>query len=70
MDNLSDMPREKVMELISCIRSKFDKLTVRIGDTSTTFYFFNTKNSVNTILTITNNLLHDYQINPEGLKNE
>ena len=70
MSNINDMPRELLMDLILCVKSKFDKLNVRIGDTSTTFYFFNTKNSVNTIITITNNLLHEYEINPEELKDE
>jgi len=70
MTNLNDMSKEEILEILNLLKSKFEHSNVRIGDNSTSIYFFNCKNSVNVILTVTNNLLHVYEINPEELKNE
>ncbi len=66
MTNLNDMTKEEITELFNFLKSKFEKFNTRIGDNSTSIYFFNTKNSVNNILCINNNLLADYGINPEA----
>lgn len=61
------MTKEEVFEIINFLNSKFEKFTVRVGDTSTIIYYFNTKNSVNCNISINNILLSEYEINPEGL---
>jgi len=66
MTNLNDMTKEEITELFNFLKSKFEKFNTRIGDNSTSIYFFNTKNSVNNILCINNNLLAEYGINPEA----
>lgn len=64
---LNDMDRDTLIELLNSLAECFQKSFIRSGETSTSVYFFNTKNSVNTYINIDNKLLADYQINLQEL---
>lgn len=65
MTNLNDMSKEQILDLFNIMKSTFKYFITRTGDSSTSVYFFNTKNSVNSTICITNELLNRYEINPE-----
>ena len=65
MTKLEDMQKDQLISMIQILKERFEKINVREGDTSTTLYFFNTKNSVNALITINNSLIQEYSIKIE-----
>jgi galactose-1-phosphate uridylyltransferase len=59
---LEDLAITELTELINSIHKSFEKSFIRAGDFSTCIYFYNTKNSVNCYLNISNELINKYEI--------
>lgn len=49
---IEDMTAEQIIKLILAVQHSFQKSFIRTGEDSTSIYFYNTKNSVNTYMTI------------------
>lgn len=64
---LNDMDKDSLLEVLYILSGVFQKSFIRSGETSTSVYFFNTKNSVNTYINIDNKILADYEINLQEL---
>ena len=60
---LEDMTNSQILNLLIRVKECFQKSFIRTGDFSTSIYFYNTKNSVNTYINIDNKLIADYKIN-------
>ena len=66
-DEVRDLDENELIILIISLSGYFQKHIIRTGDDSTSIYYFNTKNSVNCLLNISNKLISEYQMNLEEL---
>lgn len=64
---IEDMTAEQIIKLILAVQKFFQKSFIRTGEDSTSIYFYNTKNSVNTYINIDNKLLAQYRISLQVL---
>lgn len=64
---IKDMSKQEILSLLLNCSMAFAKSYIREGDFSTNIHFFNTKNSVNAIISIHKSIIDKYQLNLHSL---